>query len=119
MNNNAIDVDIIIRDGECVYALNWDTGTPWNGSGCEQVYSFKGIYAVILNDPEEVDIYSTLREAIVETEQLHMIGPATVSIESSQLASDDIVPLLKPFEGLDGKSITIRVNGQLHVIEAA
>ena len=119
MDNNAIDIDEVTRDGECVYALRWDTGAPSNGSGCEQVYGFNGVYVVVLDDREDVDIYSTLREAIVETEQLHTIGPATVSVESSQLGINDIIPLLKPFEGLGGQSINIRVNGELCVIEAA
>lgn len=105
-----------MEEGQCVYALSWDTGEPSGGAGCERVYNLDGDYVVVLDDGEECSSYSSLREAVAATEQLYMVGPATTMIESTQLSTEDILALLKPFAGIDEPELTIRINGAAHTI---
>jgi hypothetical protein len=116
---SAVELEAIIQEGQCVYALCWDTGEPFGGAGCERVYSLNGAYVVVLDDGEEYGPYSTLREAIAATEQLYMIGPATTEIESTQLTTEDILAVLKPFDGLDEPALTIRINDAVRTIQTA
>lgn len=119
MSSTSIDAETIMHEGQCVYAVSWDTGEPVGGAGCERVYSLNGDYVVFLDDGEKCGTYPTLLEAITATEQLYMVGPATTVIESTQLTTEDILEVLKPFDGLAEPVLTIRINGAVCAIKTA
>ena len=116
MPPSAVELESIIEDGQCVYSVSWNTGGPGGGSGCERVYTLNGAYAVVLDDGEGSGPYSTLIDAIGATEQLFMVGPATTEIESKELNTEEIISILKLFEGVDESELQIRINGENRTI---
>jgi hypothetical protein len=116
MPPSAVELESIIEDGQCVYSVSWNTGGPGGGSGCERVYTLNGAYAVVLDDGEGSGPYSTLIDAIGATEQLFMVGPATTEIESKELNTEEIISILKLFEGVDESELKIRINGENRTI---
>ena len=116
MPPSAVELESIIEDGQCVYSVSWNTGGPGGGSGCERVYTLNGAYAVVLDDGEGSGPYSTLRDAIVATEELYIVGSATTEIESRELKIDEIISLLKRFEGEDEPELQIKINGEVRTI---
>jgi hypothetical protein len=119
MPSSAVELEAIIEDGQCAYSVSWDTGGPGGGSGCERVYTLNGAYAVALDDGENSGPYSTLLDAVGATEQLYMVGPATTEIESKELNTEEIISLLKPFEGADEPALQIRINGEACTIQSS
>ena len=119
MPPSTVELEAIIEDGQCVYSVSWDTGGPVGGSGCERVYTLNGAYTVAFDDGESSGPYSTLRDAISATEQLYLVGPATIEIESKELNIDEIISLLKPFEGVDEPELKIRINGEVRTIQSS
>lgn len=117
MPSSAVGIEAIIEDGQCVYSVSWDSGGPGGGSGCERVYTLNGTYAVALDDGEGSGPYSTLLDAIGATEQLYMVGPATTEIESKELNTEEIISMLKLFEGVDEPELKIRINGEGSIIQ--
>ena len=116
MPPSTVEPEAIIEGGQCVYSLSWDSGGPGGGSGCERVYTLNGAYAVVLDDGEGSGPYSTLIDAIGATEQLFMVGPATTEIESKELNTEEIISILKLFEGVDESELQIRINGENRTI---
>ena len=116
MPPSTVELEAIIEDGQCVYLVSWDTDSPFGGSGCERVYALNGAYAVVLDDGEGSGPYSTLIDAIGATEQLFMVGPATTEIESKELNTEEIISILKLFEGVDESELKIRINGENRTI---
>jgi hypothetical protein len=116
MPPSTVELEAIIEDGQCVYSVSWNTGGPGGGSGCERVYTLNGAYAVVLDDGEGSGPYSTLIDAIGATEQLFMVGPATTEIESKELNTEEIISILKLFEGVDESELQIRINGENRTI---
>jgi hypothetical protein len=119
MPSSAVELEAIIEDGQCVYSVSWDTGGPGGGSGCERVYTLNGVYAVALDDGEVSGPYSTLLDAVGSTEQLFMVGPATRDIESKELNTEEIVSILRLFEGVDKPELKIRINGEDSTIQSS
>ncbi len=113
---SAAEHEAIIANGQCAYSVSWDTGSPFGGSGCWKVYALNGVYAVALDDGEGTGPYSTLLEAILATEQLYVVGSATTESESKELKIDEIISLLKRFEGEDEPELQIKINGEVHTI---
>ncbi|MEB3209442.1 MAG: hypothetical protein VKK63_11065 [Synechococcus sp.] len=87
-------------------------GGPGGGVGVERVYVLDGFYAVALDEGGSFGPYKSLREAIINNEQLHWIGPATNEIECAELSIAEIEPLLKPFEGLEEHALELKINGE-------
>ena len=116
MPPSTVELEAIIEGGQCVYSLSWDSGGPGGGSGCERVYTLNGAYAVVLDDGEGSGPYSTLIDAIGATEQLFMVWPATTEIESKELNTEEIISILKLFEGVDESELKIRINGENRTI---
>ena len=113
---NSVEHEAIIANGQCAYSVSWDTGSPFGGSGCVKVYVLNGAYAVALDEGEGSGPYSTLRDAIVATEELYIVGSATTEIESRELKIDEIISQLKRFEGEDEPELQIKINGEVHTI---
>ena len=118
MPPSTVEPEAIIEGGQCVYSLSWDSGGPGGGSGCERVYTLNGAYAVAFDDGERSGPYSTLCDAISATDQLFLVGPATTEIESEELSIDEIISLLKPFEGVHKPELKIRINGVVRTIQS-
>ena len=116
MTQDFDHVDTIVENGECVYSLSWDSDAP-GGAGVERVYLLDGVYAVALDDGDVFGPYQSLKEAIVSHEELHLVGEATIAIESGELAGDEIVALLAKFEGADDGEYTLEINGQSRVVK--
>jgi hypothetical protein len=112
MTSDPLSVEAILERGETVYCLSWDTGGPGGGAGVERVYVLDGFYAVALDQGGSFGPYKSLREAIINNEQLHWIGPATTEIESTEFSIAEIEPLLKPFEGLEEHALELNINGE-------
>ena len=119
MPPSTVELEAIIEDGQCVYSVSWDTGSPGGGSGCERVYTLTGAYAVACDDGERSGPYSTLCEAISSTEQLYLVGPATIEIESKELNADEIMSMLKRFEGIDEPELKIIINSEVRTIQSS
>ena len=119
MPPSTVELEAIIEDGQCVYLVSWDTDSPFGGSGCERVYALNGAYAVAFDVGELSGPYSTLCDAISATEQLYLVGPATKEIESKELNIDEIISLLKPFEGVEEPELKIRINGEVRTIQSS
>ena len=119
MPPSTVELEAIIEDGQCVYSVSWDTDGPGGGSGCERVYALNGAYAVAFDVGERSGPYSTLCDAISATEQLYLVGPATIEIESKELNIDEIISLLKPFEGVEEPELKIRINGEFRTIQSS
>ena len=113
---SAAEYEAFIANGQCAYTVSWDTGSPFGGSGCVKVYALNGAYAVALDEGEGSGPYSTLREAIDATEELYIVGSATTEIESKELKIDEIISLLKRFEGEDEPELQIKINGEVRTI---
>ena len=119
MPPSTVELEAIIEDGQCVYLVSWDTDSPFGGSGCERVYALNGAYAVAFDVGERSGPYSTLCDAISATDQLFLVGPATTEIESEELSIDEIISLLKPFEGVEEPELKIRINGEVRTIQSS
>ena len=119
MQPSTVELEAIIEDGQCVYLVSWDTDSPFGGSGCERVYALNGAYAVAFDVGERSGPYSTLCDAISATEELYLVGPATKEIESMELNIDEILSLLKPFEGVEEPELKIKINGEVRTIQSS
>jgi hypothetical protein len=119
MSPSTVELEAIIEAGQCVYSVSWDTDSPFGGSGCERVYTLNGAYAVAFDEGERSGPYSTLCDAISATEELYLVGPATIEIESKELNIDEIISLLKPFEDVDEPELKIRINGEIRTIQSS
>jgi hypothetical protein len=114
----SVDIETVLEQGQCVYALSWDTREPLGGSGSERIYLLNDAFVVVLDDSEDCFTYPTLHEAITSTEQLYAVGPATTTIESTQLSTEDILAFLKPLDGLDESELRVNINGEVCKIKA-
>ncbi|MBD2393545.1 hypothetical protein H6G11_04655 [Cyanobacterium aponinum FACHB-4101] len=94
--------ELMQEEGEVVYSLCWDSGTPGAGADCELIYSWKGQYVVCLSYDVNRPAYPSLIEAIMGAE-LNFVNDATTEIESTELSSEQIIPLL-----------AIDINSDLH-----
>ncbi len=119
MPPSTVELEAIIEDGQCVYSVSWDTDGPGGGSGCERVHTLNGAYAVACDDGERFGPYSTLCEAISAIEQLYLVGPATIEIESKELNADEIMSMLKRFEGMDEPELKIMINSEVRTIQSS
>jgi hypothetical protein len=97
----------IIRNGECVFEHEWDSGGPGAGAGVEAVYEWRGQYAVRSADYGPAGPFATLEEALEARGLLH-VTDATVEIVCSRFTAQELADLLT--EG--GEGLPVRVNGE-------
>jgi len=108
----AEDPKKIIRFGEVVYCLFWDSGAPGPGAEYESVFKWRDSYAVCLSFDEPKGPYNSLTQAVKATELNH-ITEATVSIDSQELDSEQIAKMLRcPGEPPFG----LRINGETWLV---
>jgi hypothetical protein len=107
-------VDRIIDKGEEVFSLNWDSGGPGSGGGCESVYHWKGKFAFFSLDFDNSGPYASLDEALQEHEQLLMVTSATESIDCTLLTTEELAKRLS----CEGDVHEIELNGEPWVYRA-
>jgi len=100
--------ELIIEEGEIVYALQWDSGGPGAGAGYEVVYKFRDYYWTHSDYEGFLGPYSCLDEALSST--FTTVTDVTESIRCSELSSEEIVKHLEAFELEYTKRIVI--NGE-------
>jgi hypothetical protein len=93
----------IIRDGECVFEHEWDSGGL--GAGLERVYQWQGQYAVSSADHGPAGPFATL-DAALQARELLTVTDATVEITCSLLTAGELAGRLT--EG--GEGLPVRVN---------
>jgi hypothetical protein len=107
-----VDPKRIIRYGQVVYSLFWDSGAPGPGAEYESVFKWRDSYAVCLSFDEPQGPYSSLVQAVKAVE-LNRVTEATVSIDSHELTSQQIAKMLRyPGEPPFG----LRINGEIWLV---
>lgn len=95
MDEQDIDGDPVLEEGELVYSLYWDSGGPGAGAEYESVYLWEGQYFAVLSYEEEMQgPFATLREAI-EACELTYVNEAVEAIDSTELRAAEIAALLR------------------------
>lgn len=114
MASSLPTLEAIIENGRCVYSKCYEADSPC-GSGVMTVHVLDGLYAADLDDGEYFGPYSSLINAIASHEELFVVLESTTEIKSSELSIDEIEGLLKPSDCLEGKTITLMINGNKRV----
>jgi hypothetical protein len=103
------EYDRLTGEEKPVFSVHWDSGAPGAGGDAEHVYRWGDGYVVLFSDGEDESVYTTLREAIEETE-LNYVTEVTQEIDSSEMSSEEIGALLRTHE--EG-SYRVLINGEL------
>ena len=111
-NHNEITPELIIEKGEIVYGLQWDSGSPGTGAGCETVYKFRGHYWSYSDYEGFCGPYPCLDEAL--SSPFTIVTDVTESIRCSELSSREIAERLEPYDLEYTKRIVI--NGEDWVV---
>lgn len=109
MTENIPEREDITEYGEQVYSLFWDSGGPGGGAEYEYIYRYQGYFYPILSYDYDVQPYSSLGEALRESE-LSTLLDACEEIEFPPEYRNQIMPLLN-YAGEDGRDI--RINGEV------
>ena len=104
--------ELIIEEGEIVYALQWDSGGPGAGAGYEVVYKFRDYYWTHSDYEGLSGPYDSLAEAL--SDAFTTMTSATERIRCSELSSEEIVERLEPYDLECTKRIVI--NGEDWVV---
>ena len=104
--------ELIIEEGEIVYALQWDSGGPGAGAGYEVVYKFRDYYWTHSDYEGLSGPYDSLDEAL--SDAFTTMTSATERIRCSELSSEEIVERLEPYDLECTKRIVI--NGEDWVV---
>jgi hypothetical protein len=108
----SLSANKITQYGKVVYSVFWDSGAPGAGADCELIFKWRERYAARFSWDEIKGPYGSLPEAIKET-RLNSITSATVSIDSQELSSQQIVDMLKYKED---RTISLEINGETWLI---
>jgi len=111
-NHDEISPELIIEKGEIVYGLQWDSGGPCAGGGCEIVYKFRGYYWTCSDYEGFRGPYPCLDEAL--SSPFTIVTDVTESIRCSELSSKEIAERLEPYDLEHPKRIVI--NGEDWVV---
>jgi hypothetical protein len=109
---STADPKKIIRFGEVVYSLFWDSGAPGPGAEYESVFKWRDNYAVCLSFDEPQGPYNSLARA-VKAAELNRVTEATVSIDSQELSSEQIAEMLRYF---GEPPFGLRINGEVWLV---
>ena len=107
-----VDPKKIIRFGEVVYSVFWDSGAPGPGAEYESVSKWRDSYAVCLSFDEPQGSYNSLVQALKATE-LNCVTEATVSIDSQELSSEQIAKMLRY---IGDPPFGLRINGEVWLV---
>ncbi len=102
------EYDRLIGEEKPVFSIHWDSGAPGAGADSEHVYRWGDGYIVLPGGGEDETVYSSLREAIEQTER-NYVTEATQEIHSTEMSSEEIAMLLRT----DGEgSHRVLINGE-------
>ena len=104
--------EVIMEEGEIVYCLYWDSGSPAVGGGYEIIYKFRDYYWSYSDYEWLTGPYPILDEAL--SSALTTVTDATQSIRCSELTSEEITERLEPYDLDCTKRIV--VNGEDWVV---
>ena len=104
--------EIILEEGEIVYGLLWDSGSPGAGGGCEAIYKFKDCYWSYSDYEGLKGPYYCLDDAL--SSAFTTVTDVTESIRCSELSSKEIAERLEPYDLEHTKRIVI--NGEDWVV---
>jgi hypothetical protein len=107
-----VDPERIIRYGQIVYSLFWDSGAPGPGAEYESVFKWRDSYAVCLSFDEPQGPYNSLMQA-VKAAELNRVTEATVSIDSQEISSEQIAKMLRH---LGKPPFALRINGEIWLV---
>jgi hypothetical protein len=111
-NHNEITPELVIEEGEIVYGLEWDSGSPAIGGGYEVVYKFREYYWAYSDYEGLIGPYASLDKAL--SSNFTTVTEATQSIRCSELSSNEIAERLEPYDLEYTKRIVI--NGEDWVV---
>ncbi len=103
-------IEQITEEGNEVFSLEWDSGGPGAGAGCEYVYRWRGKFAATSLDDCNPGPFNSLDEALAAND-LFTVTSATTSIRCSLLTAKALAKRLQCQD--DGHAIEI--NGELWV----
>ena len=88
--------ELILKEGETVYSLFWDSGGPGGGAGSETIIKFKNQYWAFTEYTGFSGPFDELEYAL--TSDFITVTSATQSVYSSELSAERIAELLEPFD---------------------
>ncbi len=80
------------ENGEAVFIHSWDSGNPGSGTDLYSVHLWKDKYVACVDG--DYGSYDSLDAAFKEMDGLVMVSPATESIDSSVLSSEEVATKL-------------------------
>jgi hypothetical protein len=86
-------IEEMVENGKIVYSFYWDSGGPGAGADVEAIYKYDGKYCLRLSFEDEVIVYDGLEEAL-DAGELFLVNEATVSIESTEIPSEELIKKL-------------------------
>lgn len=102
----------IVRYGEVVFSVFWDSGAPGAGADYELIFRWRDSYAVCLSFDEPQGPYNSLGQAVKATE-LNRVTEATASIDSRELSSEQIAKMLRY---IGDPPFGLRINGAIWLV---
>lgn len=109
----SVDPKKIIRYGQIVYSVFWDSGAPGAGADYELIFKWRDSYAARLSFDEPQGPYNSLAQA-VRAAELNRITSATVSIDSQELSPEQIAKMLRYVGELP---FGLRINGEIWLVD--
>ena len=100
-------VEQIVEEGKVVFSHDWDSGDPGAGAGAEEVYRWKGKFAVCSLDFGNSGPFATLDEALRE-QSLLTVNSATTGIDCKLITAEELIKRLECEED----SCAIDINGE-------
>jgi hypothetical protein len=107
-----VDPKKIVRYGEVVFSVFWDSGAPGAGADYELILKWRGSYAARLSFDEPKGPYGSLVEAVKRV-GLNGVTNATVSVESQELRSEHIAKMLRY---IGEPPFGLRINGEIWLV---
>jgi hypothetical protein len=86
-------IEEMVENGEIVYSVYWDSEGPGAGADVEAIYKYNRKYCLRLSFEDDVLVYDSLGEAL-DAGELFLVSEATVSIESTEIPSEELIKKL-------------------------
>jgi len=100
--------NLILDEGDIVYALYWDSGGPGAGAGVEHIFRFRGSYFWRLEVTGFLGLFQSLDDVLTTfPEEFLGITEATEKIYCDELSADDIAGRLLIFLDREERVVTI------------
>lgn len=103
------DMEELLKNGQVVYRLDWDSGAAGMGADFEQVVMYRWKYYVLRSDQDESEVaaYDSMEEALQNGELLELNESCTAI--TSDWPADMLIPMLTYTGEVETR---IRINGK-------